>query len=134
MIAEFSGHFSHWFGSLSTNDKIALVGVLVAIVGVYFTATRNPKLNTSQSSTPPLDPDLRLRLLDKVQSERVDSRLSQGLREAIRVDLGLTEPPGAVSATLLEYARLESSLHPERPIRGRSSGSSNKRRAVVCSS
>src|ERR1035438_2779637 len=39
-------------------------------------------------------------LLDKVQEDRVDPRLGQGLREAIRVDLNLTETPAAVLANL----------------------------------
>jgi predicted NACHT family NTPase len=60
--------------------------------------------------------ELRLRLLDRVQNERVNPRLHQGLREAIRVELNLTELPGAINARLREYARLESEAFQDRPI------------------
>ena len=44
--------------------------------------------------------------------------MRQGLREAIRVDLGLTEMPAAVPAKLREYALLESGTLQERPVTG----------------
>ncbi|HYK62936.1 MAG TPA: hypothetical protein VEV85_26095, partial [Bryobacteraceae bacterium] len=44
--------------------------------------------------------------------------MRQGLREAIRVDLGLTEMPAAVPAKLREYALLQSGTLQERPVTG----------------
>jgi hypothetical protein len=57
-------------------------------------------------------------LLEEIRKKVVGPRLRQELREAIRVDLGLTEMPAAVSAKLREYAVVESGRLEERPISG----------------
>ncbi|HEY7334741.1 MAG TPA: NACHT domain-containing protein [Bryobacteraceae bacterium] len=117
-----------WLNTIEnlTDHRIGLVGLGIAIltllataVGVYLPwrdSRRNRKKESGESKLP-FDADLRLRLLGRVQ-ELVESGLRQGLRNAIRVDLGLTEMPSAVPAGLKEYAVLESGALEERPAAG----------------
>lgn len=97
---------------------VVLVGLLGTWAAVHYSrrALQRPTFKTSETSPPQFDSALRLRLLEKVKNERVDPRLCQGLREAIRVDLGLTVTPGAVQATLRIYANLESGTDEDLPI------------------
>jgi hypothetical protein len=109
---------SAWSG-LSSSDRIALASLLVAMVTAYIAYLAIPKPEKkTPGDAPPLTPDERRRLLDIVQSDRVDPRLSQGLRAAVRVDFGLTETPAAVPARLRTYAQQESGPPQEQPIRG----------------
>ena len=99
---------------------VALLGLGLAGVGLLlaYRALVKPKQTGSEDSSTDLDPALRLLLLNKVQKERVEPRLRQGLREAIRVDLGLTETPGAVRPRLQVYAQQESGSTAVREIQG----------------
>lgn len=122
MINAF-GRLSAWFGALSVSDKIALIGVGAVVIGIYVAVLawlypRKPRGEKRGHFKRSFEAGLRARLLEKVQQERVEPRLRQGLREAIRVDLGLTEMPAAVPARLREYALLESGSPQERPLTG----------------
>lgn len=106
----------HW--SLATLLKAFLVilGGIVAIT-VYQEKKRAAEVPAASSAAEaPLDPALRLRLLDRVQHDRVDARLNQGLRQALRVDLDLTEMPDAVAPKLRVYTTSESGPSAEREI------------------
>jgi len=94
-----------------------LVTAIIAIALWQYRITGGSE-RVMQGSPAPLDPALRLKLLDKVQRDRVDPRLSQGLRRAIRVDLGLTEIPDVVQSKLRVYVELESGAVIEQPIVG----------------
>lgn len=56
----------------------------------------------------PIDPSVRLYLLSRVETEWVHERLHQGVRNAIRVDLKLTEKPDAVRPGLWIHIITES--------------------------
>jgi len=107
------GRLSAWMGALSVGDKIALIRIVIAVPAWLY--PRKPRGGKHGRS---LEADLRARLLETVQKKRVEPRLRQGLREAIRVDLGLMEMPAAVPARLREYALLESGSLEERPVTG----------------
>ncbi len=95
---------------------VNLLGVCAGVLGAWagvWSLRKSTAKKQAEAPSPFHDPALRLSLLEKVQRERVDPRLRQGLREAIRVDLGLTETPGAVETTLRLYARMESGMEEE---------------------
>jgi DNA polymerase III delta prime subunit len=97
----------------------AFLGIVVAIIAVSLWQHRmatSAATSISSVPIPPLDPGLRLQLLDKIQRERVDPRLRQGLRRALRIDLDLTEIPGAVRPKLRVYEMSESGPAAEREV------------------
>jgi NACHT domain len=97
--------------------SLAAAGLLAAIIAVELWQKRAEASDEkAHSSSAPLNPALRLRLLDKIKNERVDATLRQGLRKALRVDLGLTEIPGAVHRKLRVYAIAEGGTLTDRPI------------------
>jgi hypothetical protein len=106
--------YSPWILSL------ALAGLLAAIIAVEFRRHQRAKApdRISPDLSGPLSPTLRLQLLDNIREMRVDPRLRQGLRKALRVDLGLTEIPGSVQPKLREYAIAEGGTLTNRPITG----------------
>ena len=53
-----------------------------------------------EGASPPISPSVRRDLLDKTETEWVHDRLHQGLRNAIRIDLKLTETLAAVRPML----------------------------------
>ena len=109
---------SHHLNSFSTLLKVFL-GVLVATVVVaLWQSTTGEEASLDSSSLPaqPLEPSLRLRLLNRIEHERVDARLRQGLRRALRIDLRLTETPEEVRPSLRIYETSESGLLSEREI------------------
>jgi hypothetical protein len=98
--------------------SLAAAGLLAAIIAVELWQKRAEASDEkAHSSSSPLNPALRLRLLDKIKNERV-ATLHQGLRKALRVNLGLTEIPGAVQPKLKVYAIAEGGTLTDRPMAG----------------
>ena len=121
-LREFWGYSSAWIEGFYKDNTglLAMLAVIFAGAGTLFAYRAHVKRKPTPTKDPSthLDPALRLRLLDRVQKDRVEPRLRQGLRDAIRVDLGLTETPGAVQSKLRLYAQQESGLTAERAVQG----------------
>lgn len=96
---------------------LALAILLAATIAVRrWHKTTEASDKKAQGFSAPLNPALRLQLLDNVKKWRVDPILGQGLRKALRVDLGLTEIPHAVDPKLRVYATAEGDTLTERLI------------------
>ena len=116
-LREFFGYWSAWIEDFYEDHTglVAGLGLVFAAMATLFTllayrARVKHKPTAANDSPTHLDPALRLRLLNRVQKDRVEPRLRQRLRKAIRVDLGLTETLGAVQPRLQLYAQQESGL------------------------
>ena len=99
-------HRQHWYSPrtiLVVFGAIALATIAVAAWQGLLGASAD-----GAASKKPFDIGFRSLLLNKVQRERIDPRLHQGLREALRIDYGLAERPGAVYLRLRAYALSES--------------------------
>ena len=75
MINAF-GRLSAWFGALSVSDKIALIGVGAVVIGICVAILawlypRKPRGEKHGHFKRSFEPNLRTRLLEKVQKERV---------------------------------------------------------------
>src|SRR5579863_6630980 len=81
---------------------LTLVGVAfggVQAVGAYLGIVTRKK-TAAEGGTSPIDTGVRRDLLNKIETEWIHERLHQGLRNAIRVDLKLTETLAAVRPML----------------------------------
>ena len=83
IVGKFWGHYSALIEAFY-KDHTGLVNLLIlaaTCAGAFFAyrAIAKAKTKAPENSPAPLDPVMRLRLLDKVQTERVDPRLRQGL-------------------------------------------------------
>jgi hypothetical protein len=119
-IGEFCSHFLADIEAFSKTHTGLLVFLGLAIGGVQallaYRGIVKRKTTTPENLLLPLDPNVRLDLLNKVESEWVHDRLHQGLRNAIRVDLKLTEALAAVRPMLRIHTIAESGQPEERTI------------------
>jgi len=117
--------WAHWSALIEAFYKdhtglVNLIGLLVAAASAWFAycAIRTPRQNIHPRLPALLNSSQRIELLEKIQRERVDPYLSQGLRQVTRIDLRLAETPDAVQPKLRIYASRESGIDVEGPIQG----------------
>src|ERR1700682_1265718 len=126
-IGEFWSHFVAWVEALNKNHTGLLVflGLILAALAVAFGGVQailaylgivKRKRTAPEDLSLPIDPKIRLDLINKVETEWVHDRLHQGLRNAIRIDLKLTETIAAVRPMLRIHTITESGQPEERKI------------------
>jgi hypothetical protein len=103
-----------WYSVRNALLALALLVAIIVALQYLQQASTKPKGLAREGPSLPIDPSVRLDLLNKIETEWVHDRLHQGLRNAIRVDLKLTETLAAVRPMLRIHTIAESGQPDER--------------------
>lgn len=116
LLTEWLNH-QRWYSLRNLVLALVTFVVITVVLQLLQQASTQAKKDVAGDPSLPIDPSVRVDLLNRVKTEWVDDRLhpQTGLRKAIRVDLKLTETLDAIKPERRIHITRESGRAEERP-------------------